>query len=62
MNRYVVHRIHSMCRGIQQVSSRVAGVSADWTLEEALLDFKYVPGHHDGESLGDEVIKILEEY
>lgn len=37
-------------------------ISADWTLEEALLDFKYVPGHHDGERLGDEVIEILEEY
>jgi len=37
-------------------------ITADWTLEDALLDFKYVPGHHDGEHLGDEVIQILEEF
>jgi len=36
-------------------------ISAEWTLEEALLDFKYVSGHHDGQSLG-KVVEVLEEY
>ena len=37
-------------------------ISSNWTLEEALLHFSHIPGHHTGAALGKEVIEILEEY
>ena len=31
-------------------------------MQDALLEFKHVPGHHTGEALADEVYNILEKY
>jgi hypothetical protein len=37
-------------------------IDASWELQDALLEFKHVPGHHTGNALANEVYDILEEY
>jgi len=37
-------------------------IDSSWELQDALLEFKHVPGHHTGEALADEVYNILEKY
>lgn len=37
-------------------------IDEDWNLQEALLDFRHIEGHHDGENLANEVFEVLDEY
>ena len=37
-------------------------IDASWKLQDALLEFKHVPGHHTGETLANEVFEIIERF
>jgi hypothetical protein len=37
-------------------------IDSDWELQEALLEFKYLPGHHDGPVLANAVFEALEKF
>ena len=37
-------------------------IDDDWKLHEALMEFKYVEGHHYGEILGEKVYDVLKDY
>jgi len=37
-------------------------IDEQWNLHEALLDFRHVQGHHNGEHLAEELFEVLEYY
>jgi hypothetical protein len=44
------------------VSTTAHFIDNDWTLQEILIDFGVLSGHHDGENIADGVYSVLKEY